>query len=369
MADPVTTGPITWSGMLSACVGAGKAGLSLPPVKEWLGGCKNRFVAGWWLPGNHELVRTLRTAHLAALDRVRRQHSARIEGDRDRTTTDDASINANLEAFLDQRLKALSEVSVDIGVVREADVAHALDRLLQPLPRASLTKEAEAARTAAEARALEEIETDAGRKAPPLFRRVFAGDGAPGWHDAFALKVADELKGNERFRAILGFAQEQETQRLVEALGEHVEDVTKAFPALQSGLEQGFSKTAADLARIAKTQRTDSRRLKGVKADTEKLIEIAKRKTEVGPPPAKLALPWSDLTDAGDEHGPNIFARLNWSYRLTEQLFGRDAEIERLLAYARGGGMAPSARLVSGLGGSGKTRLAAHAADVLRAEG
>jgi hypothetical protein len=53
------------------------------------------------------------------------------------------------------------------------------------------------------------------------------------------------------------------------------------------------------------------------------------------------------------------------NYRLVETLFGRDDDLRKILAWAENGSKTPSARLITGEGGAGKTRLAAMAAQIL----
>jgi hypothetical protein len=60
---------------------------------------------------------------------------------------------------------------------------------------------------------------------------------------------------------------------------------------------------------------------------------------------------------------------LRWDYRLVETLYGRDDDVRKILAWAESGSKAPSARLITGEGGAGKTRLAAEVARILRAKG
>ncbi len=73
--------------------------------------------------------------------------------------------------------------------------------------------------------------------------------------------------------------------------------------------------------------------------------------------------------DAIDESGVDVFRLLRWDYRLVDTLYGRDDELQSILKWADRGSNAASARLVSGSGGVGKTRLAAEAARSLRDKG
>ena len=79
-------------------------------------------------------------------------------------------------------------------------------------------------------------------------------------------------------------------------------------------------------------------------------------------------LDWLDLADAFEDGEPNLFSLLRWDTRLVETFYGRDDDLQKILAWAEGA-KAPSARLITGEGGAGKTRLAAEAAKVLRDRG
>jgi tetratricopeptide (TPR) repeat protein len=81
------------------------------------------------------------------------------------------------------------------------------------------------------------------------------------------------------------------------------------------------------------------------------------------------SLTWFPLADAFEESGPNLFSLLRWDFRLAPTLHGRDDDLQKILAWCRGGSNTPTARLITGPGGVGKTRLAATAAEVLRLEG
>jgi hypothetical protein len=81
------------------------------------------------------------------------------------------------------------------------------------------------------------------------------------------------------------------------------------------------------------------------------------------------SLDWLDLSDAFEGGTPNLFSLLRWDYRLVETLYGRDDDLRSILAWAESGSKAPSARLIAGEGGAGKTRLEAQAAQILRDRG
>ena len=84
---------------------------------------------------------------------------------------------------------------------------------------------------------------------------------------------------------------------------------------------------------------------------------------------AEPSLTWFPLADALEESGANLFSLLRWDFRLAATLHGREDDLEKILAWCRGGSNTPTARLITGPGGVGKTRLAATAAETLRREG
>jgi Tetratricopeptide repeat len=84
---------------------------------------------------------------------------------------------------------------------------------------------------------------------------------------------------------------------------------------------------------------------------------------------AEPSLAWFPLADALEESGPNLFSLLRWDFRLAATLHGRDDDLQKILAWCRSGSNTPTARLITGPGGVGKTRLAATAAEKLRLEG
>jgi hypothetical protein len=54
---------------------------------------------------------------------------------------------------------------------------------------------------------------------------------------------------------------------------------------------------------------------------------------------------------------------------LVRTLHGREDDLRSILDWAQGGSDTPTARLITGQGGAGKTRLAATAAEILRSNG
>jgi hypothetical protein len=84
---------------------------------------------------------------------------------------------------------------------------------------------------------------------------------------------------------------------------------------------------------------------------------------------AFLTVPWLPLEEAFEGETPHFFKLLRWNYRLVENLVGREDDLDAILKWAEANLKTPSARLVTGEGGAGKTRLAATAAQILRDKG
>ena len=101
------------------------------------------------------------------------------------------------------------------------------------------------------------------------------------------------------------------------------------------------------------------------------ILDLLSASAEGAPRPvlAEPSLTWFPLADALEESGPNLFSLLRWDFRLAPTLHGRKDDLEKILAWCRGGSNTPTARLITGPGGVGKTRLAATAAETLRREG
>ncbi|MBX9700499.1 MAG: tetratricopeptide repeat protein [Acetobacteraceae bacterium] len=198
---------------------AGKALAGTRKAKDWAAGVRTRAAGRLPLPENHDLIRGIRTAHLGAIDKVARRHAALIGTLPSREIgPDDADFAAFLRAWLDERLRLLRGGAIDIAAVTEADVQQVLDEMVHPSSIEGYAAAAARNRRTAEAKALAEIEAAAGRAAPPLFRRLFTGEGAPGWYDVFALFVNEAIKTDERFRSIFLAAELVELKRLIEAM-------------------------------------------------------------------------------------------------------------------------------------------------------
>jgi pimeloyl-ACP methyl ester carboxylesterase len=86
-------------------------------------------------------------------------------------------------------------------------------------------------------------------------------------------------------------------------------------------------------------------------------------------PSTTLSLPWSPLEEAFEGETPHFLTLLRWNYRLVENLIGRESDFDAILKWVESNPQTPSARLVTGEGGAGKTRLAATVAQLLRDKG
>jgi len=80
-------------------------------------------------------------------------------------------------------------------------------------------------------------------------------------------------------------------------------------------------------------------------------------------------LDWQDRSDVMVDGEPDLFAALQWRYNMAPTLQGRDTELQSVMDWAENGKNTISVRLLSGGGGSGKTRLAAEVASRLRKQG
>ena len=80
-------------------------------------------------------------------------------------------------------------------------------------------------------------------------------------------------------------------------------------------------------------------------------------------------LDWGEPSYIMQGGEPNLFLALQWRYNLAPTLRGRDRELQSLMEWAEDGESNIQIRLLTGGGGSGKTRLAATAARELRTRG
>lgn len=229
----------TVASVLDFVANAGTAAFSLPSVKDWLTGCQIRLIAGRSQPANHDLVRGIRTAHLCAVDVVARKYGKLIEQFPE-TSEADRRFLYLLRNFLDGRLKVATSGGVDHDVLTVEDIHHVLDDLIHPETTEGYAEQAKLVREAAIERAVREIEEDVdiGRPVPALFRNVFAGDYGPGWYDAFAVYVSEQLKTNERFRSIFFAAELLDVRRAIAKLDERIGATLTHFPELRNFLPE-----------------------------------------------------------------------------------------------------------------------------------
>ncbi|WP_232630873.1 tetratricopeptide repeat protein [Methylobacterium sp. Leaf118] len=84
---------------------------------------------------------------------------------------------------------------------------------------------------------------------------------------------------------------------------------------------------------------------------------------------AEPDIPWRSLDEAVQPGDINLLDALRWNFGLARTLHGRDDDLRQILDWAEAKPSVPSARLITGEGGAGKTRLAATAAARLRERG
>lgn len=223
--------------------------------KDWLADCKKRLAAGRVQIHNHDLVRGIRMAHLCALDRIARRHREllKVKVETDTVGSDEFSFSSNLESFLHGRLTLLNEKGIDHDVLTIGDIAHVLDEIVSSRVPKGYAEQYAVAREEATKNALTELERDAGRRAPTLFREVFLGVHGPGWYDCFALWITEELKINERFRSIF-FAEELvDIKRTIAVLDELMRDMAQTLPLLGEFIDEArtrFHRVEGNLDRV-----------------------------------------------------------------------------------------------------------------------
>ncbi|NIZ01206.1 tetratricopeptide repeat protein [Thalassospira lucentensis] len=266
------------------------------PVKDWLHGCKVRAVAGRLTPRNHDLVNGVRTAHICALDHVARRYAHLL------TTlpvheigSDDRAFANNLRAFIDTRLKFLSDQSIDHDVLGAEEIKDVLEHLATATTHQSYADLNREAQADCEERALQEITRDAGRTPPALFERVFKGEEEfAGWYDAFSLFVTEELKTNERFRSIFfatefadirGMLNELVDQKRTEFpdLSGFMTDVKHQLDRMEDKLDKiqnsvdEKNELAEQLVKQLKKNDELSRKLEAANVTQQKVMAIARR--------------------------------------------------------------------------------------------
>jgi len=198
-------------GLALAAIGARKPGeITAQFRKQWAGRLP--------LPENHDLVRGIRTAQLASTDRIARRHAALLD---DLPPTELAPGERDfarwLRGWLDERLRRLVK-DIDFGALTEDDIQRVLDDMVHPSAIEGYAGHAALSRAAAEDAALAELQAAGAAAVPARFAALFraqtdAAEGG-GWYDVFALFISEEIKTNERFRAILFAAEFVDLKRL-----------------------------------------------------------------------------------------------------------------------------------------------------------
>ncbi|MEO0546057.1 MAG: tetratricopeptide repeat protein, partial [Pseudomonadota bacterium] len=187
-------------------------------LTDWFDGCKKRIVDQRRVPGNRDIVKGIRTAHLCALRHVANTHQEAVKTLPPHALgSDDAAFSNAVLGFLDERLRRFREHKAEADVLTLADLDRVFDEILKPAAQEGFVKTR--GREQAVARALEEISRDAGREPPNLFLEFFHGQrGAAGWYDTFSLFIAEEIKTNTRFRTIFQTGQMVELAQSLETL-------------------------------------------------------------------------------------------------------------------------------------------------------
>ena len=254
-----------------------------------------RMAGRFTLPRNHDLVGGIRTAHLAALDKVARRYEQALRDlPPDLLGDDDQAFASCLRDFLDQRLKALDGDAIDIGKVDSAEVRRVLDQMVYPSDDADFAAQQTTARREAEQAALAEIEDDAGWPAPDRFRQLFHGNGSVGWYDTFSCYINQQLKDLPRFRDIFVATELVDTKRLIaaaearvaELIARGVERLDIAIGEFRRENQEGHATIQAAIAHNQSTLREILDHVTNLGAAREAgiqmkaVIELAQRITE-----------------------------------------------------------------------------------------
>jgi len=244
---------------------------SSQPVKDWYQGVQARLAGKLSDPKNHDLVRGIRTAHLCALERVLRQYRKVIEDGGPFDTSDtDKSFYESAQGFVSDRLNTLRAGTIDIGSVTAGQIRNVLSTVVDPAAAEAYSYEAcfQDCRAAAEAAALAELEKDAGRPCPTIFRNLFEGRlGRRGssWYEQFALFICEQLKTNQRFQTAVVSGQAASLLRSSEGLEQRLaalvqggtEDITRQVTEIAgdiSGLAEDVRQVAQQIGFLADRQ-------------------------------------------------------------------------------------------------------------------
>lgn len=254
MVDPVVTplviGAATWLGgaltsqagesvALSLATNLGTSQL-LDPVCRRIRGAMGARMAGTdgSLPRNHDVERAVRTAQMQANRALVAEFGARAAG---RNAPSDVAFAKKCGAWIEDQYAAVGRLEVS-DAVRDAMVA-AIDASL--IDRAhvagdeTLRDEAAAATQAA----LAEMETAVG-PVPEAFRARFLStdpDEKP-WFDAFGAFLAEQVKKNADFRAILTAANLTEIGAGVQRIEEMADEWAIVADDLRAKAEEGLER-------------------------------------------------------------------------------------------------------------------------------
>jgi tetratricopeptide (TPR) repeat protein len=261
------TGAAIWD-LVEATGGTVLGLLGKPTPKELLDRLRKQWAGALpSLPRNHDLVRGLRTAHLAALDRVARAHAEALKHyPASDVSTHDREFSRWLRAWLDERLRRLL-TELDFEAVTAEQVRRALDDMIHPSETEGFAAQALAARRAAEDAALAELQAASSGAVPAFFAAAFRAAG--GWYDVYALFVNEEIKTNERFRSIFLAAELVDLKRLVAAVEARIaaaleagvqalafrldsferwlRDITERLARIEDKVDRGFADVMAAL--------------------------------------------------------------------------------------------------------------------------
>lgn len=311
------TGAAVWD--LAETAGGGVLGLlGKPTPKELLERLRKQWAGTLPLPANHDLVRGLRTAHLAALDRVARQHAALLDQlPASDVAPQDRDFTRWLRSWLDDRLRRLLR-ALDFEAVTADQVQRALDDMIHPSETEGFAAQAAAARRAAEDAALEELRRESGAAVPAFFAATFREHG--GWYDVYALFVNEEIKTNQRFRSILLAAELVDLKRLV----------STADARILAAQAAGVQALAFRLESVERWLRDITERLTRIEDKADELLRLNRRQIELleqekGVPHAALRAVLGQLGADGVDNAA-IPARLG---KFAEDFLALRAELDR----------------------------------------
>lgn len=146
----------------------------------------------------------------------------------------------------------------------------------------------------------------------------------------------------------------------------------RPVPQVEQMIERvlaGQDSLKTDSAKIVDLLEGAKRGIEIVVAFDSKVFRLGWPGSDVAAAQTDLDIPWRTLDEAVTLDDYNLLDALRWNFGLSKTLHGRDGELKQILDWAQASPTVPSARLVTGDGGVGKTRLAAAAATALRQQG